>query len=61
MVCSPFGLWDYVVNVEHLEREMFLASVAVPFLLTVEDMSVLPVVLGSVNVRPLGNVRPCGD
>ena len=61
MVGSAATAGNYVVNLEYPEWKLGLAAVAAAFLPSEEDVLVLSIVDGSVNVGTLGNVRACGD
>ena len=50
----------HVVNLEHLERKLHLAAVALPFLLAEQYVAVLPVVDRSFNIGAPWRIRKTG-
>ena len=60
MVGSAAAAGDYVVNLEYPEGEFGLAAVALALLTSEQNVLVLAVVDGSVNVGAAGDVRPGG-
>ena len=56
MVSTAPGLWDYMINLEHLEWKVHPTTRALPLLLAVEDVLVLTVWNGCFDIRSVGNV-----